>query len=146
MLLHKNNKFIYKNAATIELPNNVYLDPSPDPCLIEGIVIYSSDMRARIELNFVATEKEARAFLEEGLAVYETVECTKPMTPVSTNGIEGFTIAYATKRHSYEEYAFTLADGSELLSVCIEQKRDNLADPTQYSQLISELLAGVQIV
>ena len=44
MLLHQDNKFIYNNIAAIKIPNNVYLDPSPDPCPIEGRVLYTKDL------------------------------------------------------------------------------------------------------
>ena len=146
MLLHKDKKFIYKNLAAIEIPNNVYLDPSPDPCPIEGMVLYSEDMCARVDIHFLSAEKESRAFLIEGAEVFENYECTKPIAPISTNGLEGFTMAYNTSRYSYEEYAFNIGDGSELLNICIEQKRDKPADQTRYRQLITDLLTGIKTI
>ena len=150
MLLHQDNKFIYNNIAAIKIPNNVYLDPSPDPCPIEGMVLYTKDLRAQVDINFVETEADARAFLDEfideELECYESFECLKPTSPLTTNGIEGFTVTYATKQYLYEEYAFNLPGGETLLSICIEQKRDKPADATQYAQLVAELLAGITLL
>ena len=146
MLLHKDKKFIYKNLAAIEIPNNVYLDPSPDPCPIEGMVLYTEDTCAKVDIHFVTTEKDARTFLKEGTEVFESYKCTKPTAPISANGLEGFTVAYTTSRYIYEEFVFTLVDGSELLNIFIEQKRDKPADPTQYARLVADLLKGVKAI
>ena len=146
MLLHKNHKFIYNNVAAIEIPNNVYFDCCPDPCPIEGMVFHTADMRAEVDINFIKTSKDARTYLEEGTEGFSTVECVKPVSDVSTNGIDGFTMTYTTDRYSYEEYVFTLPGDDLLLSICIEQKRENPADPELCAQLVAELLAGIQII
>ena len=147
MLLHKNHKFIYNHAATIQLPNNVYLDPCPDPCPVEGLVLYSEDMRARAEIHFITTEKDPETFLKEGTECYDTFQCTKPIMTVRTNEIEGLTMSYTTKRYIYEEYVFPIpGEEATLLNLCIEQQRETPTNPDQYAQLITELLAGVQVI
>ncbi len=147
MLLHKNHKLIYKNVAAIEIPNNVYLDPCPDPCPVEGLVLYSEDMCTRADINFITTEKDARSFLEEGSEVYESFQSIKPLSSVSTNGVEGFSMTYATSRYIYEEYVFTIpGDDPTLLNICIEQRKERPADSAQYAQLVEELLAGIKII
>ena len=147
MLLHQDNKFIYNLAAAIKLPNNIYLDPCPDACPIEGMVFYSQDQRARAEINFVETEADARAFLEEEGECYESFQCLKPIAAISTNGVNGFTMTFATTYHIYEEYAFSLP-GNEptLLNICIEQQKSKPADVLQCAQLVAELLAGITLL
>ncbi len=147
MLLHKNNKLTYKNVATIEIPNNVYLDPSPDPCPIEGIVLYSEDMRAKAEVQFVTTAKDASTFLEEAGEDYDSFQCIKPISTVRANGGDGFSMTYATKHYLYEEYAFTLpGEDPTLLNICIEQRKEEPADSTLYAQLVTDLLSGVKTI
>ena len=142
MLLHKNNKFIYNNVAAIKIPNNVYLDPCPDPCPIEGMVLYTEDKLAQLEINFIETDKSPRAFLEEGKECYESFLWLKPISAVVTNGLEGLTMSYATERYVYEEYALALP--GSLLNVCIEQKKGCLTNHEKYVQLIAELLEGLE--
>ena len=147
MLLHKNNKFIYNNVAAIKIPNNVYLDPCPDPCPIEGMVLYTEDKLAQLEINFIETDKTPRAFLEEGKECYESFEWLKPISAIVTNGLEGLTMSYATTHHVYEEYAFTLEGAKPcLLSICIEQKKGSLTNQEKYAQVVAELLEGVECI
>ena len=146
MLLHQDHKFFYKNIATFQVPNNVYLDPSPDPCPIEGMVLYTKDQCAQVDINFVDTDADACAFLEEERECYESFQCLKPISEVTTNGIKGFTMTYATKHHIYEEYTFNLpGEEPTLLNICIEQKKYKQAAPTQYAQLVTELLRGIEL-
>ena len=146
MLLHKNNQFIYNNAA-IKLPNNIYFDPCPDPCPVEGMVFYSEDLRAKVELHFVATEKDARSFLMEGSESYDDFQTLQPIMTVCANGIEGITTTSATQRYLYEEYVFAIpGEKPTLLDICIEQKKESPANPEQYSRLVAELLEGLQAI
>ena len=146
MLKHQNNKFIYNNAAAIKIPNNVYLDPNPDPCPVEGMVLYSEDLRARVIVDFVETEKDASTFFLEECKGYDNYQCIKPLSAIRTNGADGFTIVYSLDC-IYEEYAFSLhGDKPQLLNICIEQKKWATADPTQYAQLVAELLEGIEIL
>ena len=101
----------------------------------------------QVVINFVDTDADACAFLEEECECYESFQCLKPISEITTNGIKGFTMTYATKRHIYEEYTFNLpGEEPTLLNICIEQKKYKQADPTQYAQLVVELLSGIALV
>lgn len=146
MLLHQDHKFIHNNVA-FKIPNNVYLDACPDPSPIEGMVLYSKDQRARIEIFFVETESSARAFLEEERECYETFQSLKQILPITVNAIDGCSLSFATKHHRYEEYAFNIpGEVAELLDICIEQRQDNPTDPTQCAQIVAELLSGITLL
>ena len=144
MLLHKNNKLIYNNRAASQLPNNVYIDPNPDPCPIEGLVLYSADQLIQIQYNFIETSKDARTFLEEIATHFESFKCLTPTSIVHINGLEGVSMTYSLKRESYEEYVFVLpGEEPALLNVWLEQKMDAPADATQYDRLKTDVLAGI---
>lgn len=147
MLLHQNNQFTHNHVA-ITLPGRVYLDTCPDPCpLEEGLVLYSEDMCAKVELNFVTTDKDAQSFLKEGAECYESFRCTKSITIIGTNALNGFTMGYTTSRYIYDEYVFTIpGQEATLLHICIEQQKVKPADTEQYKKLVAELLAGIKIV
>ena len=146
MLLHKNHQFIHNHVA-ITLPDNVYLDTCPDPCpMEEGLTIYSEDMCAKAELNFVTAEKDAQTFLKEGVECYESIQYTKSMIMARTDALDGFTMGYITSRYIYDEYVFIVpVKRNTLLHICIEQKKVKPADPEQYKKLVAELLAGIKI-
>ena len=142
MLLHQNNKFIYDNHVAVELPNNVYLDPCPDICPIEGIVLHSEDLLAKAEFHFLATEKGARAFLEETPDLYETFHWLKPIFDVKANGLCGFGASYETTRFIYDDYAFTIPGKEKtLLIITIEQKKSTPANSDLYAKFREELVS-----
>ena len=144
MLLHKNNKFVYDNRAAIELPDNIYLDPCPDPCPTEGMVLYSEDQLAKVEIHFVNTKRDAETFLKESTEVFDSFQCTKPVACVKTNGIDGFTVSYTTNRFIYEEYVFVIpGEEQTLLNICFEQKKNKPANQEIYAKMRDELITKV---
>ena len=147
MLLHKNNHFIYNCRAAVQLPNNVYLDTAPDPSPIEGMVFYSEDMKTRVEINFVETEKSAKYFLESAADIYESFKCLKAATMLCVNGFEGYAMTYGAGREIIEEYTFTIpGENPALLDICLIQRKDKLSDPELYTKLQKEVLAGISVI
>ena len=144
MLLHKDNKLIYNNRAALKLPNNVYVDPNPEPCPIEGMVLFSEDLSTKIEVNFLETDKDAQTFLQEITESFERFEQLKETSIICTNALYGVAMTYSLSSEICEEYVFTLPGNTPaLLNVCFEQKKDNPSDVVQYEQLVAEFLAGI---
>lgn len=144
MLLHQDHQFIYHHRAALQLPNHVYLDPCPDPIPNEGMVLFSTDGRAKIQINFLETDQDARSFLEDSAEELEDFHCLAPVRAVHANGLDGYTMTYTVCREIYEEYVFAIP-GSEpaLLDVWLEQQKDKPADATLYTQIRDELISGI---
>ena len=147
MLLHQNDRFIYDLRVAIKLPNNVFLDPNPDPCPVEGMVLYTEDFRTRIELNFLVSSQDIKSYLEEATEGYESVQYIAPLRNIETNGIEGVTMTYALSREIYEEYVFALPGSNPaLLNVYFEQKKGQPSNEAEYARVRDELIAGISLL
>lgn len=145
MLLHKNNKLIYKNRIAVKLPNNAYLDPSPDPVPLEGIVMFSEDLRTKIELSFLETEKSASGFLQEAAESFENFELLEEMSGVCANTLLGVTMTYSSSGELCEEYVYSIPDNTPvLLDICLVQKKDAPSEAALYERLIAELMSGIE--
>ncbi len=147
MLLHKDDHFIYNCRVAVKLPNNVYLDTAPYPYPVEGMVYYSEDMRTKVEINFVETEKGAKFFLESVAEELETFKRLKATTKLCANGHEGYTMTYGLSREIIEEYTFAIpGETPALLDICLTQRKEKLSDPELYAKLQEEVLAGLSLV
>ena len=147
MLLHKNHKFIYDNRAAIQLTDNVYLDPNPDACPDEGMVLISEDFRTQIVFNFLKTEQDAWSFLKELKDHFEDFTITEPIRAVCINGLAGFGISFNAGRYVYEEYSLSIP-GNEptLLNIFFEQKANNLSDSKLYVKTRDKVIAGLSVI
>lgn len=147
MLLHKNHKFIYDNRAAVEIPDNVYLDPNPDACPNEGMVLFSEDMHTQIVYNFLETEQDAWSFLKELKDHFEDFDITEPIRAVCVNGLAGFGISFTAGRYVYEEYSLSIpGEKNTLLNIYFEQKKNKLSDAELYAKTRDAVIAGLSAV
>lgn len=147
MLLHKNHKFIFDNHATIEIPDNVYLEPNPDACPDEGMVLFSEDLCTQIVFNFLKTEQDAWSFLKELKDHFEDFEITEPIRAVCINGLAGFVISFTAGRYVYEEYSLSIpGENGILLNIYFEQKENNLSDAELYARTRDAVIAGLSVI
>lgn len=147
MLLHKKHKFIYDNRAAIEIPDNVYLNPNPDACPNEGMVLFSEDLHTQIVFDFLETEQDAWSFLKELKEHFEDFNITEPICAVCINGLAGFVVSFTAGRYVYEEYSLAIpGEKTTLLNIYFEQKKNQLSDTEIYARTRDAVIAGLSLV
>lgn len=145
MLLHQNNHFIFDRRVAIKLPDNVFLDPNPDPCPAEGMVLYTEDFRTRININFIVVNQDIKSFLEDGTENHPSAEYIAPIRDIESNGLLSSTATYAFHNEICEEYVFAIPGNiPALLDVCFEQKKGDPSNEAEYTRVRDELIAGIK--
>ena len=110
MIRHQDNKIIFNEQVSFELPKGMQIDPHPETCPSENeLHLISESGQAKLVLSFLTADKSAKEFAEE---IYEEREGTNIVQPLgeirSASGIGGWSTCVAYDDEVVDEVTLDL--------------------------------------
>ena len=105
MIRHQDNKIIFNEQVSFELPQRISIDPHPETCPSENeLHLIAPDKSFKIVIAFLLVDKSAKDFTAEIYEERESVNIVHPLTEIEPpSGIKGWATRFEYGNEEVEE-------------------------------------------
>ena len=105
MIRHQDNKIIFNEQVSFELPQRICIDPHPETCPSENeLHLIAPDKSFKLVIAFLTVDKSAKEFTAEIYEERESVNIVHPLTEIETpSGIKGWATRFEYDNEEVEE-------------------------------------------